>query len=173
MFRNDTGQEPEVYNFSTRDALNAWFYERSGKEDGPGFISMGIGFRDFYDLNSLLGEENHINDFIVYWNSSEDHADLVITTFINRLQWKKLFGPDKDFQFARIGLQQRLMNVLFGYIAPMLILHGIISIVPLLISQPIIDIRGEVRQYMISCTLSLVCYWGLHLLLIYASGSRQ
>jgi hypothetical protein len=43
--------------------------------------------------------------------------------------------------------------------APMLISDGIISIVPLLISQPIIDIRGEVRQCMISRTLSLVCYW--------------
>jgi ABC-type Na+ efflux pump permease subunit len=40
-----------------------------------------------------------------------------------------------------------------------LISIGVISIVPLIISQSIIDICGDVRQYMIASTLSLLSYW--------------
>jgi ABC-type multidrug transport system ATPase subunit len=159
MFRSDTGEEPNVIKFDSREALNAWFYTNSKQMTGPDFVSIGIGFRDFYDLNAILNEHNHTNEFIVYWNSTEEKANLVVDTFVTRLQWKKLFGRDKDFAFHNVRLLQRLMNTIFGYLAPMLVSDGIIAIIPLFIIQPIIDISGEVRQYMISCTLSLVCYW--------------
>jgi ABC-type multidrug transport system ATPase subunit len=157
MFRSDTGEEPEVIDFPSRDALNAWFYENSQRKEGSGFVSMGLGFQDFYDLNALLGEENHTNDFIIYWNSSEQGASVVADVFINRLQWKHKFGH--DFEFSRVTLMQRTMNVIFAAMAPMLVSDGIVAIVPLMITQPISDICGEVRQYMTSCTLSLPCYW--------------
>jgi ABC-type multidrug transport system ATPase subunit len=161
MFEKDIGQKAIVHKFGSRDQLNDWFYQNSVEKsaDAPEFVSMGLGFRDFYDLNEILGEENHTNEFILYWNSSEEQANIVVDIFINRLQWKKLFGRDADFEFAHVTLLQRLLNVIFGYIAPMLVSDGVIAIVPLFITQPIIDISGEVRQYMVSCTLSLVCYW--------------
>jgi hypothetical protein len=53
----------------------------------------------------------------------------------------------------------KAMDLVFGMIAPMLIACGLLSIVPLLITQPILDINGEVRQYMISCTLTIFPYW--------------
>jgi hypothetical protein len=53
----------------------------------------------------------------------------------------------------------KAMDTVFGILAPILIVCGLLSIVPLLITQPIIDINGEVRQYMIGCILSLFLYW--------------
>jgi ABC-type multidrug transport system ATPase subunit len=159
MFRNDTGQEPDVRGFPSRDALNEWFYANSATKSDSGLIAMGIGFRDFYELNEILGEENHTNEIIVYWNSTDGNSEHVQNTLVPRLQWKKLFGRDVDFQFAAIELVQRKTNTLFAYIAPMCIANGIIAIVPLLVTQPISDIRGEVRPYMVSCTLSITCYW--------------
>jgi ABC-type multidrug transport system ATPase subunit len=159
MFRNDTGKEPTVHAFQSRDDLNAWFYSNSETHEGPDTVSMGLGFKDFYDLRFTDPTKNHTNDFIVYWNSTEQDASLVACTFVSRLQWKWLFGVDKDFSFTRKILMERLMNQIFGYMAPMLISLGMVSIVPLIVTQPIVDMTGEVRQYMISCTMSILCYW--------------
>jgi hypothetical protein len=158
MFRNDTGREPVALNFGSRDELNEWFYGHSQDKTGPEFVSMGIGFRDFYDLNAIRNEVNHTDEIIVYWNSSETNADGVANTLISPLQWKRIFGVDKSFGFSTVTLLERLMNVIFGYMAPMLVADEVITIVPLLISQPIEDIAGEVRPSMISCTLSLLSY---------------
>jgi ABC-type multidrug transport system ATPase subunit len=120
---------------------------------------MGIGFRDFYDLGAIRSEPNHTNDIVVYWNSTEEKADRVTSTLVTRLQWKRHFGVDKNFGLAKVTLLERLMNMLFGLLAPLLVANGMITMVPLLISQPIEDIAGEARPYMISCTLSLLAYW--------------
>jgi hypothetical protein len=160
LFRSDTGREPVVFNFSSRDAFNEWFDRNSRDKTDPGFVSMGIGFRDFSDLKEIRQDDvNHTNDIIVYWNSSEMSADRVADTLVSPLQWKRHFALDKSFGFATVTLLERLMNVSFGYMAPMLVEDGVVTIVPLLISQPIDDIAGEIRLYMISCTLSLLSYW--------------
>jgi ABC-type multidrug transport system ATPase subunit len=100
-----------------------------------------------------------VNKFVVYWNSSEANAHEVVSTVVNRLEWKALFGSHNDFQFANVPLLRRTMNKIFRDIAPMLVSDGIVAIVPLLITQPIVDMTGEVRPYMVSCTLSLLSYW--------------
>jgi hypothetical protein len=109
---------------------------------------MGLGFEDFYDLKAVAGE-NDADQIIVYWNSSESQANRVTDRFINQLQWEVLFGEDADFQYVAVNLLQRLMNVIFGSLAPMLFSVGVISIVPLLIVQPLAD--REIRF--------MLCYW--------------
>jgi ABC-type multidrug transport system ATPase subunit len=153
------GREPIVHGFTSRDSLNEWFYNHSREQTGPQFVAMGIGFQDFYELNEIFGESNHTDSFVVYWNSSESEAHFVSDTIVNRLQWKRLFGRDRDFRLSRVELKQRIVNMGFGYLAPMLVSDGVIALLPLLITQPITDIAGDVRQYMISCTLTLPCYW--------------
>jgi hypothetical protein len=85
MFHNDTGQELDIYGFSSRDEINQWFYKKAEQSTSPGFMSMGLGFRDFYDLNEMLGEANHTNELVIYWNSSELDSNLIADTFIFRL----------------------------------------------------------------------------------------
>jgi ABC-type multidrug transport system ATPase subunit len=70
-----------------------------------------------------------------------------------------LFGFENDFLFTQVPLLRKMLDLIFGYLAPFLISLGMTSIVPLLISQPIVDRTGEIRSYMVSCTLSIFCYW--------------
>jgi hypothetical protein len=126
----------------------------------PSLCPWVLDLDDLYALGLQDNEAtNHSNRFIVYYNSTEAGAGDVAYAFVSRLQWKALFGQSKDFQFSRKILLERLMNQIFGYMAPMLISLGMMSIVPLIVTQPIMDMTGEVRQYMISCTLSILCYW--------------
>jgi ABC-type multidrug transport system ATPase subunit len=153
MYRDETGlgDEVVVHNFTSRDELNIWMYNNSRDRTGPAYIAIGLGFH----------RVNDSNEFIVYWNSRGGivRVPMIAKTLVQRLQWKTLFGVDKDFWVAWVLLLERVMNVVFGYLAPMLISDGLISIVPLYLSQPIIDLTGEVRQYMVSCTMSIPCYW--------------
>jgi ABC-type multidrug transport system ATPase subunit len=154
MYRNDTGRTAEIRNFSSRDALNRWMYDNACQKVNPEGVVMGVGFHDrfppFYPYN-LTAYYNGT------WIRNEEMAARIQLT---RLAWKKEFGPETDFRFSVTRLMKKLMDMMFGQMAPMLIVCGLISVIPLIISQPIIDIRGEVRDYMISCTLTLVPYWG-------------
>lgn len=74
-----------------------------------------------------------------------------------RALWQSTFG--KNFNIGYTRMLGKLIDTIFGMLGPMLIQCGILSVVPLLITQPILDIRGDVRTYMISCTLTLIPYW--------------
>jgi hypothetical protein len=155
MFKRETGFDPSVHLFHSPEELNAWQWNNSRDHTGPDYVSLGIGI---HSLRTPACPDCE-NEFVMYYNSSEERASQVADLTPIRLQWKVLFDKDSDFEFAQVLLLQRRMDVVFGYLAPFLISDGLLSIVPLLIAQPIIDITGEVRPYMISCTLSVLCYW--------------
>lgn len=151
MFYNDTGRDAIIHNFTSRDDLNEWMYENVVNKSGPEAVIMGVGFND----QSFLGY-----NLTGYYNGSWVRNEALATRVtLTRMVWKKEFGKDSDFTFSVTRLMQKLMDFIFGQLAPMLITCGLISIIPMVISQPIIDVRGEVRQYMISCSLSLWPYW--------------
>jgi ABC-type multidrug transport system ATPase subunit len=106
---------------------------------------------------SIVGCGDAETRLVVFYNSSETDADKVAWTVPLRLEWYYYFGS--DFSVSQIPLMRRTMEMVFGFIAPILIATAMLSIVPLLVSQPIADIRGEVRQYMVGCTMSLFSYW--------------
>jgi ABC-type multidrug transport system ATPase subunit len=152
MYYNDTGRYPTLRNFSTRDDLNEWMYAQAEKKTWHTVV-MGVGF---HNSSSPLTEFNITGYYNGTWIRNEEMAARVA---LSRLVWKTVFGPENDFRFSVTRLMKKTMDFAFGQLAPMLITCGLISIIPLIISQPIIDIRGEVRQYMMSCTLTLIPYW--------------
>ena len=153
MFYNDTGRHPTIHNFTGRDELNEWMYGNVVNKTGPEYVIMGVGFNPPAGLFQTYNLTGYYNGS---WVRNEAMATRVALT---RLAWKRSFGPDSDFVFSVTRLMQKLMDFMFGQLAPMLITCGLISIIPMIISQPIIDVRGEVRQYMMSCSLGLWPYW--------------
>jgi ABC-type multidrug transport system ATPase subunit len=153
IYFNDTGRVAQIRTFPTRDALNAWMYEHACEKTNTEGVIMGVGF------NTPLLPFNAYNLTAYHngtWIRNEEMAARIQVT---RLAWKQEFGPDTDFRFSVTRLIKKLMDMRFGQFAPILIVCGLISIIPLVISQPIIDIRGEVRQYMMACKLTLIPYW--------------
>ena len=152
MYYNDTRRHPNFKIFENIEEANNWMY--STKE----IIDMGFWFRD---LNTL--------DIPILYNSTtgfnSDAADNLLTSevILTRLKYKSEYN--QNFVFSSTTLWERTLDRIFGQIGPMLITGSLISAIPLYISQPILDTRGEVRSYMVSCTLSLSSYWAATFLL--------
>jgi hypothetical protein len=78
------------------------------------------------------------------------------------------FGSDKDPFVARIFLLPWLMNQMFGYIAPMLVSDGLVSILSLLMSEPVIDLTGKVHQFLISSPTPSFSDWSAEFVIGFA-----
>lgn len=63
------------------------------------------------------------------------------------------------FNFNFIKMNKVGLSLFFQALCPMFLVFGLLTIVLLVITTPINDIRGEVRNYMIQCTLKLFPYW--------------
>ncbi|OHT06904.1 ABC transporter family protein [Tritrichomonas foetus] len=155
-FFEDVGKYPNFIYFDTRDELNEWMYDNVVNKTGPEYITMGVGFNNEVTfLNYTL-----YNNITGFYNGSWVRNELTATRVnLMRMLWKSVFGIDTDFTYSITRLMEKMKDFMFGALAPMLITCGLASIVPIIISQPIIDVNGEVRQYMISCSLKLFPYW--------------
>lgn len=154
LFKEDTGIEPTVTHFESSQIFNDQLYQNL--TEGR-FVYSAPFVVDYQRTESPYQLLVLYNSTSVY--SSEEEQIYYGVSNINRALWKMQFGDDKSFTFKFSKLQRRLIQRIFGQLGPMLIACGLISIVPLIISQPITDINGEVRQYMVSCTLKILPYW--------------
>jgi len=163
MYANDTKKNATILEFDSRTDANQWVYEHRQNRSDPQFINMGLGY-DGYNVKNGSNVGYRMN---IYYNSSLNGA--LLTSQVNTLRtlWKYCFGEESDFVVSTTFLFQKIQEMAFGALGPMLITTGLISFVPLLISQPIIDINGEIRPFMVSCTLSLFPYWLSTLLIDY------
>ncbi|OHT11138.1 ABC transporter family protein [Tritrichomonas foetus] len=155
-FYEDVGQYPTFTYFDTREELNEWMYENIVSKTGPEYVTMGVGFNNEVTFMNYT----YYNNITGFYNSSWVRNELTSTRVnLMRILWKSVFGIDSDFTYSITNLMQKMQDFIFGALAPMLITCGLVSIVPIIISQPIIDVNGDVRQYMISCSLKLFPYW--------------
>ncbi|OHT08004.1 ABC transporter family protein [Tritrichomonas foetus] len=151
MFRDDTGIEPEIFDFNSREELNDFLYEHQKSQKEPHYIAMGFGFNTSSSGAYLID---------VYYNSTSYSTDRdVADVQVIRALWKDTFNYNTEFRYSSISVVSKMMDIIFSQVGPMLLTCGLISFVPMIITQPIIDIRGEIREFMMSCTLSLFAYW--------------
>ena len=155
-YHHDVGSDANYTYFDTRDELNEWMYDNAVNLTGPEFITMGVGFKTPDRVMNYILRPNLIG----YYNSSwVKNEGTTVRVNLMRILWKATYGEDTNFVFSVTRLLKRMKDFMFGQLAPMLITCGLCSIVPVIISQPIIDVNGEVRQYMVSCSLRLLPYW--------------
>ncbi|OHS92825.1 ABC transporter family protein [Tritrichomonas foetus] len=155
IYYNDTGKHPNFTICQDIDEVNHFLYNT----------------KDVYDIGFWLRDVSKL-DIPIFYNSTTgfgaDAANTLLSAqvMVTRLKYNNYFHH--DFEFSSITLWQRTLDRIFGQIGPMLITGSLISAIPLYISQPIIDTRGEVRSYMKSCTLSLSSYWAATFLMDFA-----
>lgn len=154
LFQNDIGKQISVTQFENTAIFNAQLYENVSNSNF------------FFNIPYLIDyqKDNAPYQLLLQYNSSRPYSDgdtqiLYAVVNTNRALWKYQFGDNAIFELRVSKLLRRLSQRIFGQLGPMLIACGLISIVPLIISQPIGDIVGEVRPYMISCTLRVFPYW--------------
>lgn len=151
MYRNDTGKEPNIMTFPDLKTLNEFMYNRAAADPSHvPYVSLGMSFNSYYPF---------LNFTVLHNTSTLFEYDVGSRAVATRMVWKVKYGMENEFRFSVTLLLRHLVDVLFAQVGPAITTVGLISVVPLYITQPIIDIRGEVRQYMIASTLSLVPYW--------------
>ena len=155
IFKNDTGKEPKLTYFDSRDEINKYMYENAEAFREPLFVAMGLDFT--YAFKNLFLPPYY--NFTLYYNGSWDSIELVEEVQLTRALWKNEFGYDKDFTYSSTRLLKRTCDLVFSVIGPVLICAGLTSLIPLFIFQPITDIKGDVRSYMESCSLTKSPYW--------------
>ena len=151
IFKNETGRDPTFRNFTNLKDVNEFMYQRA--KDNPQnvpIVSMGVAFNNYYPF---------LNMTVLHNESTLVEVDVAARVVATRMAWKVKYGMDKDFKFSVTLLLKHLVDVLFAQLGPAITTVGLISIIPLLITQPIIDIRGEIREYLIASTLSIPPYW--------------
>ena len=150
LYRQDMGRDPVFLEYETREAMNEALYRNISTKTGVQSIAMGFIFGDAADDITLLYNGT------LGMTSSNTTQPLYAETTLARA---KLAQNGKSFTVKFVTLTQKTVEQTFAAVGPMMISGGLLSTIPMLISQPIIDTNGEVRQYMISCTLTLFPYW--------------
>lgn len=155
-YYQDVGSPVNYTYFDSREDLNEWMFSNAVNLTGPEYITMGVGFKTPDRIMGFIPRPSLIGYYNSSWIGSEEMCTRVN---LMRVLWKATYGEDTNFVYSVTRLLKRMKDFMFGQLAPMLITCGLCSIVPVIISQPIIDVNGEVRQYMISCSLKLLPYW--------------
>lgn len=186
LYFNDTGRQPSIIYFDNLTKMNEYMYDIKLRDIEPHMIDMGFYFRsyeknddntdessEFFDFFNqtitLPNNENNINgvddqiSISLFYNSTSgftlDATDTLLACTVNVYRIKYYHEYSNDFSFSTTRLNKRALDRMFGQIGPVLITGTLVSAIPIYISQPIIDIQGEVRSYMCSCTLSIPSYW--------------
>ena len=151
MYYEEMQENATFIYFENASELNNYTYQTmlNGRKDDEIFV--GIEFVKQYPYI-----------FNIFYNGSQlypDGSDFGTEVILTRMTWKFEFGKKNDFRYTETQLTKRTIELQFGLIGPVLIAAGIISIIPLVLQQPIVDISGETRDYMISCGLKVFPYW--------------
>lgn len=162
VYHNDTGEDMKLIPFDNLSAANAYMYEIAPNiTDDIEYINFGFSYNGRIPARipglPIPGFQSY--NITLMYNETQSRSLRIAQINLFRVIWKMVFGEDKDLDFSYIRLYLQIKQLAFGQLGPMLIAAGLCSIIPLIISQPITDINGEVRPYMISCTLSILPYW--------------
>ena len=156
IFTKDLGYEPNIVYFNTRQEMN------------DVFLNGEINFNLTLTAPFAVDFTNSSNSIILIYNSTtsiyiQEPTELHLFSHVSlaRTLWKLDYGASDqiDIHYSSTLLNKKAAMRYFGAIGPMLLVCGLITIVPLLIAPPVTDIRGEVRQYMVQCTLKIFPYW--------------
>ena len=184
LYFNDTGRYPSIIYFDNLTVMNDFMYTNKQYDLEPRIIDMGFYFQSqkANDINyneklpssfkfsnrtmSIPNNENIQQDNIsisLFYNSTSGFSlaatDTLLICTVQIYRLKYIHTYSSNFTLSATTLWKRTLDRMFGQIGPVLITGTLVSAIPIYISQPIIDINGEVRSYMCSCTLSLTSYW--------------
>lgn len=159
IYFNDTGEYPCFLYYADIETMDDEMYSNLTYKNGTQYVRMGFWFKNVSENSNSTADDEIavIYNSTVPWGTSNRTQTFYTTTILNRIKWKMEFGTDLNVGFTE--LTKHVLDYVFSQLGPMLITGGLLSQIPIIASQPIIDTRGEVRQYMQSCSLVLAPYW--------------
>ena len=157
-YLSDTGYSAKSVNFNNISEFNNYTYDVLNKREYKNTIIMGF---HLWNRNPYKGTIFYNDSFQkdIFKTVSYGTYQIAGEVLLTRMIWKLEFGMNSDFRISQTNLNRRTIELLFGIIAPMILTGGLMSILMLIMIQPISDIHGESRNYMVNSTLKLFPYW--------------
>jgi len=155
-FIKDTGRIPQIMEFGNRDIANKYVFDHIKNKTEPQIINMGLGFNP-NDLDHQGNETGY--NINIFYNQSQTKSYLVSYTMLLKHLWKNSFGSENELNISSTFMYERFHGKVYSHIAPVMITLGLLSFVPIFMTQLIIEVNGDIRPFMISCTMNLFSFW--------------
>ena len=143
---------PHSFNFTSESDFREWIIDHMRNMHEPESIPMTA---QYSVVDGQLFIKTYFNATGFYQESQEFDVELAATRALHKF----IYGKDSDLNVSWTELNTREVERMFALTSPILIGCGILTITPLIISQVIQDLTGEVRAYMVSCSLQVFPYW--------------
>lgn len=117
-------------------------------------VPVGLDFTQGPSKVVILHNSTTIN--------GSDSLELSAFALLSEVLWSLEFESNSqksDITFKYSTIRMNLLKSIFCSSGTFLMVSGLLTSTLLITSQPISDIRGEVRQYMMQCTLKIFPYW--------------
>ena len=156
-FKAETGKTASFEYYDNIDTLNEILYKRQTEGNYSIEVPFGIDFINSttlpYSITLLINKTT--NEELENSESIQSNAHILFGNVL----WNLEFGTDSTFSISFMKIRLKTAQLLFSLLGPMLIICSLMTIISLVITQPVADIRGESRQYMIQCNLKITPYW--------------
>ncbi|KAK8835094.1 hypothetical protein M9Y10_012365 [Tritrichomonas musculus] len=159
IFHKETGRKINSLTFSSVNEMKAWVIEHERSYAEPESIPLAVG----YSIESTeAGSHYTTTTFFNVSDFSQISDELDVELHTSRALFKYIYeetNPDADISLSFTILNSRRIEFITAMVAPVIIGCGLLSIVPMIVTQPVSDINGEARSYMESCSLTIFPYW--------------
>ncbi|KAK8853977.1 hypothetical protein M9Y10_016526 [Tritrichomonas musculus] len=174
LFINDTKRQPNFFYFNSLNEMQEFIYNHFDSKLVMG-LDLSLGPSNVLILynNTIYQGLQNPNSYELYsivlfgqalWFNEFNPNKTVYLSFTSNSSNEPSLFDNSEFNFSYINfeyssLNENMAKSIFSAIGPFLLVAGLLTCIPLIMYQPFLDIRGEVRQYMMQCTLRLFPYW--------------
>ncbi|KAK8876558.1 hypothetical protein M9Y10_006775 [Tritrichomonas musculus] len=157
QFQKDTGVPASEQFFSTSEQMNKELYKLQTTDDYHLDVPFGLDFKEVsslpYSVSVIFNQTTNAE--------LEDSKEIQSNAHVlfGNVLWKIDYGENAHISISFLKMQLKFAQMMFSIIGSMLIVCGLMTIISLVITQPVSDISGEARQYMIQCNLKITPYW--------------
>lgn len=161
LYATETGRDIRTYSFNSIDSMKQWVINHQRSYEEPESIPLAVSYN--IETDEITGQSRYFMS--TWYNTSDFHevsSEADVELHASRALYKYVLediSPNADLNFSITILNSRRIEHLTAMVGPVVICCGLLSIVPMMVTQPIHDIMGETRSYMQSCSLTIFPYW--------------
>lgn len=174
---DQTGSQPSFHYFDNLSYLQKHLYDLQEDKKLKLLIPFGLDFTkkpaEIFVLfngttNNELQNKNQLKTFAfvllgqALWQlqfNENSGLQLLSNNEIQNCKMIKESQSNNNIHFNFISLNKSGLSFFFRALCPMFLVFGLLTIVVLIVSTPLNDIRGPIRDYMMQCTLKIFPYW--------------
>ncbi|KAK8843584.1 hypothetical protein M9Y10_024641 [Tritrichomonas musculus] len=163
-FIEQTGRNPNFVHFNSTSQMQQTLYDMQSKQKLSYLIPFGLDFTK-EPTEIIIFANSTTNEQMENPHLLRMYSFVLVGQALWELQYQHNYtlintkNTPSSISFNFIRMNKNKVSSVFQALCPTFLLYGLLTYVLLIIATPISDIRGEVRTYMVQCTLKIFPYW--------------